>query len=97
MVNGKFFTLLLFNIKWIKKFKFIQQEYDVIDLLVVTEDTAADIHVIHAADIVTLRRTVANVFGSACVLNVIHVDSIPTSASGKYLYTESKLAMSQTS
>jgi len=91
-VHGEFFTHLVYFRDWIRKFQFIQEDYNLIVLLVVPScrfEEAKDIIKHEHRD---LEKKIQIVMGESCRLEIKLVDDIPPSPSGKYRYTVSKVA-----
>jgi len=78
------------NAPWIRKFQVVQEKYDLIRLLVVPSDTHAAIEGIDKSKD-TLEQIVRVAMGNECSLEIEIVDEIPSSPSGKYRYTISKV------
>jgi phenylacetate-CoA ligase len=82
-IHGEYFTHLFYLKDWVEKFQIIQEDYSKIRLMVVARGEVSD-HCKH--DIDTKIRLV---MGQECKIEWNFVDSIPKTATGKYLYTKS--------
>ena len=89
MVHSQFFVALLFFKPWIREFKIVQMDYDIIDILVAQEGEA------NAEDINTITRKIKQVMGEDCEVKFKFVDEVSPTKSGKFLYTFSEVAAGQ--
>lgn len=80
MVHAQFFVTLMFNRAWVRKFQFVQYDYDDI-LLRIEADKPVD------QDLKDIEQKIKQVMGKKCELRVDVVKKIIPSQSGKYLYT----------
>ncbi len=88
IVIGYFFVHLMgvvYNKGFIKKFQVIQEDYDRIRILAVTNGTLPDSEKKNIEDKIKLQM------GQDCKVTWSFVDEIPKTKSGKYLYTKSLL------
>jgi len=85
LIDGEYFTHLLYGMKWVRRFQFIQTSYSHIDFLVEVINDPPDNDLDH------IRRGVATVMGNTCTLTYRKVSSIPPPPSGKYRYTMSHI------
>ena len=83
IIHGEYFTHLFYLKDWVKAFQVIQEDYNIIKLLVVSEDNIAEPK---KKDIDDKIKTV---MGQDCKIIWNFVDEIPKTKSGKYLYTKS--------
>ena len=90
-INGEYFTHLIYFKDWIKKFQFIQDEYDKIRLCVVPAVSLEEAHRILHKEREEFENKVKLVMGPSCNFEVELVEDIPPSPSGKYRYTISRL------
>lgn len=90
-VNGEFFTHLVYFKDWVKKFQFIQDEYDKLRLCVVPAVPLEEGYRILLEEKEELESKIRLVMGPNCNLEVEIVEDIPPSPSGKYRYTISRL------
>jgi phenylacetate-CoA ligase len=85
MVHGEYFTHLLYHKKNIEKFKFIQHAYDDVEVMIQTGgNIEADIYK-------DIEAKVKFVLGDDCKVRFNTVKQIPTTPSGKYIYTVSEI------
>lgn len=91
-VHGEYFTHLLYFKDWVQKFQFIQEDYNLIRLLIVPSLNYNDsIQELLEKEKNELLYKVRLVMGDDCNLEIKLVNNIPTSPSGKYRYTISKI------
>lgn len=90
-VNGEYFTHLIYFKDWVKKFQFIQDEYEKVRLCVVPAVSLEEGYRILYKEKEELESKVRLVMGPNCNLEVEVVEDIPPSPSGKYRYTISRL------
>jgi len=81
LVHSQFFVALFFFKSWVKEFKVIQKDYDLIEILVAAEGHP------NKEDIDVITNKIKRVMGTECRVSFKYVDQIPPTASGKYLYT----------
>ncbi len=87
LVDGEYFTHLLYFRDWVEKFQFIQTSYDEVVLRIVSR---ADHRAVRAElDEMASHTKVA--LGPSATLRVEWVDEIPPAPSGKYRYTISEV------
>jgi phenylacetate-CoA ligase len=89
VVHSQFFVALFFFKPWVREFKVIQKDYDLIKVLVAgdREPNQDDINVI--------VKKIHKVMGEGCKVEFDFVDEVPPTASGKYLYTVSEIVQRQ--
>lgn len=81
LIDGEYFTHLIYHIEWIKKFQIIQKEYNLIIIkLVKNFDESKN-------DLDNIENGIQHVMGNKCVVKFNFVDEIQPLKSGKYLYT----------
>jgi len=81
LIDGEYFTHLLYHIEWIKKFQIIQKEYNLIEVkLVKNFDENKD-------DLDNIENGIKKVMDENCKVRFTFVDNIPPLKSGKFLYT----------
>jgi len=85
VIHSQFFVALFFFKPWVREFKVVQKDYDLIEILVAIEQEA------NAADIDVITGKIKQVMGEDCRVIFKFVDEIPPTASGKYLYTVSEV------
>lgn len=86
-VHAGYFRQLLFYKKWIQKYQIIQEDYTHIVYAIVpyADETVPE------ADIKEITMYAQKMMGKECVIEFKFVQQIEPNASGKYLYTISKL------
>lgn len=85
LVHAQFFVTLMFDKPWVKKFKFLQRDYN--DILLTIEKEGQE----NRKDIAEIRKKVELVMGEQCKLKIQIVKKLKRSKSGKYVYTESRI------
>lgn len=88
LVDGEFFTHLVYFRDWVEKFQFVQRSHDEVLLRLVTrrrDRTGLQ------AELDQMAAQTRAALGPAAVLRVEWVDEIPPAASGKYRYTISEV------
>lgn len=84
VVDGEYFTHLLYHRPWVERFQFVQRSVDRIELRVVLRDGAAEPG---RGEREALQRAVDAAMGPGCRLELAFVPEIPPLPSGKYRYT----------
>nr|MDZ8004516.1 hypothetical protein [Nostoc sp. DedSLP05] len=87
LIDGEYFTHLLYFKEWVKKFQIVQKDYSHISIKII-QDTRFSYQPEELNDIVIKCQTV---LGKDCVVNFEFVNDIPHAASGKYRYTISEI------
>ncbi len=85
MVHGEYFTHLFYGIKEIKKFQIIQHTLADVELKIVSKTSGSNVY------IPTILEKIKSMLGEQTNVDVKFVDNIPTPASGKSLFTISKV------
>ncbi len=85
LVHSQFFVALFFFKPWVREFKVVQKDYDLIDISVALEGKADQ------NDIDVITNKIKKVMGADCRVEFNFVEEIPPTASGKYLYTFSEV------
>lgn len=87
LIHGEYFTHLFYHRPWIRKFKVIQEDYDRVRVLIIprSEEAAQDTQ----SDQDDIGAKIRLLMGEQCRVNIEFVEAIESSASGKYLYTQS--------
>jgi phenylacetate-CoA ligase len=88
IVDGEYFTHLLYFRNWVEKFQFIQIGHEQVVLRVVARTLARDAH---QPELDSIAAGVKAVLGPDATLQVEWVDEIPPPPSGKHSYTISKV------
>ncbi|MCD8527529.1 phenylacetate--CoA ligase family protein [Candidatus Woesebacteria bacterium] len=83
VVHGEYFTHVFYFKSWVKRFKVIQEELDLVRCLVVLNGKP------NPEEQAQMTADIRTVMGSDSRVVFEFVDEIAPSASGKYLYTES--------
>lgn len=86
LVDGEYFTHLLYFRDWVRKFQVIQKSYSAVVYKIVKSE--ADYEPAEIDDITDKTKLV---LGRDCTVSFELVDDIPPSASGKYRYTISDI------
>lgn len=89
VIHSQFFVALFFFKPWVREFKVIQKEYDLIKILVACNHKPA------TADIDAIIQKIRLVMGQECKIEFDFVDEVPATSSGKYIYTVSEVAQRQ--
>lgn len=84
VVDGEYFTHLLYHKPWVERFQFVQVALDRIELRVVPR---AGVERPSADDRAALQEAVRAAMGPGCHLELEFVPEIPPLPSGKYRYT----------
>jgi len=91
VVHGEYFTHLLYHKEWVKKFQFVQKDYELIVLKIVLRDATKNPKMYLAEDLNSIIKDIQVVMGKDCVVEFEFLDDIPPTASGKYRYTISEV------
>jgi phenylacetate-CoA ligase len=86
LVDGEYFTHLLYFRDWVKKFQVIQEDYQTVVYKIV--GTPSDDKSDEYAEIIQKTQ---KLMGDDCKIRFDFVDNIPLASSGKYRYTISKV------
>jgi len=86
VVHSQFFVALFFFKLWVREFKVIQKDYNLIEILVAPEGKADD------KDMEVITGKIKSVMGEECKVDFKFVDEVPPTTSGKYLYTFSEVS-----
>jgi len=86
VIHSQFFVALFFFKPWVREFKVIQKDYELIQVLVAGDQEP------NQADIDVIVTKIHKVMGEDCRVEFDFVDEVPPTASGKYLYTVSEVA-----
>jgi phenylacetate-CoA ligase len=88
LVDGEYFTHLLYFRDWVEKFQFVQTDYDEVVLRVVSRDR--DRRQLQP-ELDEMASQAKAALGPDTVLRIEWVDDIPPAPSGKYRYTISEV------
>jgi phenylacetate-CoA ligase len=92
LVHGEYFAHLLYFKDWIRRFQFIQEDYDYVRLLIVpTSDDFAGVRRLAEECANEITEKVRLVMGKTCRVDLELVREIAPSPSGKHRYTISKV------
>ncbi len=83
VVHGEYFTHVFYFKSWVKRFKVVQEQYDLVRCLVVLNGQP------NPQEQAQMTADIKTVMGEECAVEFEFVEEILPSASGKYLYTES--------
>ena len=86
VIHAQFFVALFFFKPWVRQFKVIQKDYELIEISVALE------HEPKQGDIDVITGKIKQVMGTDCKVEFKFVDEIPPTPSGKYRYTISEIA-----
>jgi len=89
-VNGKYFHHLFYSSDWVRRFQIIQEDIDYVRVLIVPTDEDTQ-QTDHADELEILRKQIKLILGSGCRVEFEFMEDIPPTASGKYMYTISKV------
>ena len=89
MFHGQYFAFLFYFTPWVKKFQFVQENYDLVRVYIVPAGEKDQ----EKLDFV--EQKIKLVLGENCSVDFVFVDDIPPSGSGKFLYTVSKVDPSE--
>ena len=89
-VDGEYFTHLVYFRDWIKKFQFVQESHNLVVFRVIRRYDAN----FEERELSDIEDKIKLVMGQDCQVRFDFVDEIPSSASGKYRYTISKVQRS---
>jgi phenylacetate-CoA ligase len=89
IVHGEYFTHLFYGLEGIKEFQFVQEKIDKFTLYIV-KDENFDVNIINK-----LEQEIKNVVGSDSQLDIIFVESVPKTPTGKYRFTISKINLDE--
>ncbi len=85
VVDGEFFTHLFYFVEGIKLFQVIQEELDHITVKIVKDSEVS------SWSLREINKKIKIVMGENCKVIFEYVEDIPKTATGKYLYTSSKI------
>jgi len=86
LVHGQYFAFIFYHRPWVRRFQFVQEDYDhVVCVVQVVEQPGQ-------AERAEVEQIIRTAMGEECRVDWRFVDELPPSASGKYLYTLSKVA-----
>jgi phenylacetate-CoA ligase len=85
LVHGLFFTHQFYFLKWVNQFQVVQENLNHVSCHIVAADEPVK------ADMELIRRRIRKVMGASCEVDFRFTDRIAPSASGKHLYTISKV------
>ncbi len=87
LVHGEYFTHLFYGIEEVEKFQMIQEKIDLVTLKIVSKNSDKC-----TSYLKFVEKKTKEILGDKCVLDICFVDTIAPSASGKYLFTMSKVS-----
>lgn len=91
-VYGGYFTRIMYFKEWVKKFQFMQEDYDQINLLIVPAISMEKAHEQLKKEKSEMEEKIRLVMGNECKIDIELVEDIQPSPSGKHRYTISKVA-----
>jgi len=89
IVHGEYFTHLFYGLEGIKEFQFVQEKIDKFTLYIV-KDENFDVNIINK-----LEQEIKNVIGNDSHLEILFVESVPKTPTGKYRFTISKINLDE--
>jgi phenylacetate-CoA ligase len=89
IVHGEYFTHLFYGLEGIKEFQFIQEKIDRF-ILYIVKDEDFDVNIINK-----LEQEIKNVVGNDSQLDILFVESVPKTPTGKYRFTISKINLDE--
>jgi phenylacetate-coenzyme A ligase PaaK-like adenylate-forming protein len=89
LVDGEYFTHLLYFRPWVRKFQFVQTHFDRVELRIRPAETvaAAEAAAAFQSALPEIVGQIRAVLGAACAVDARLVEEIPPSRSGKHRYT----------
>ena len=85
LIDGEYFTHLMYYMNWIDRFQFVQVDYDFVLVRVVVISNSID------KDLQYIEDKVKLVMGNRCKVKFEFVNKLPDPVSGKYRYTLSNI------
>lgn len=86
LVDGEYFTHLLYFKDWVRKFQVVQKDYSHVVFRIVKTDVDYA-----PEDLADIQEKTKIVMGEDCIVSIEFLDDIPPSESGKYRYTISEV------
>jgi phenylacetate-CoA ligase len=93
LIDGEFFTHLLYFQDWVQKFQVIQENYNYIKFIIVPQKKDSNSYLKQSNDLAEIKNKVKQVMGEDCKIEFEFVNDIEKSTSGKYRYTISKVPL----
>ena len=87
LVHGEFFTHLMYHRSWARKFRFIQQAFDLVELKVQLAPGYDPTDQVILADLHEIKADVRRALSDTAQLQTTFVDSLKPTGSGKFRYT----------
>lgn len=93
LIDGEYFTHVLYFRDWVRKFQLVQTDYECVTLKVVPANGGAPeaVRQTRAPELAEVEQKIRAALGPECVVDVQILEDIPPAASGKYRYTISAL------
>jgi phenylacetate-CoA ligase len=85
VIHGEYFTHLFYMKRGVRKFQVIQHDYNHVEVTIVPDGQ------VNEDDVADIRQKILLVLGSQCKVIFRFVEEIPTTTSGKFRYTISKV------
>lgn len=85
LIDGEYFTHLLYHIYWINKFQIVQKDYKYVVINIVLNENKID------DDIEQIKKGIYKILGEDCTIEFNYLDEILPLRSGKYVYTISEI------
>jgi phenylacetate-CoA ligase len=86
LIDGEYFTHLLYFRDWVRKFQFVQKDFDIVAVNMVKADGE-----VPEGDLEDIGRKIQVLLGKGCRVEYNFVEDISPSPSGKYRYTISEV------
>jgi len=86
LIDGEYFTHLLYFRDWVRKFQFIQKDFDLVVVNLVKADGK-----VPDGDLEDISEKIQVLLGDRCRVEYNFLEDIPPSSSGKYRYTISEV------
>jgi phenylacetate-CoA ligase len=93
LIDGEFFTHLLYFQDWVKKFQVIQEDYNYIKFIIAPYKKDSNNYLKQLNELAEIKDKVRQVMGEDCKIEFEFVNDIEKPTSGKYRYTISKVPL----
>ena len=86
LIDCEYFTHLLYFRDWVKKFQFIQKDFDLVSVNIVKTGVEVPMD-----DLEDINKKIRVILGNGCRIEYKFLEDILPSSSGKYRYTISEV------
>jgi phenylacetate-CoA ligase len=86
LIDGEYFTHIVYFRDWVRKFQFIQKDYDLVIVNLVKAEAAMP-----DGSLEDISQKIQVLLGDGCRVEYNFLEDIPPSSSGKYRYTVSEV------